>query len=184
MGKMKFLIDIYSMNKQYSKFIKEKVKKYNGEYNIAIMILQQDKTTTNKLINKVLGETFNQETDSLSFINSNNISIYCNPSQLDSTCDETKSYKIYNYPDDFSYSFRLLINEQKLNSARATFCLKNKLNDRTYTQKRYEINQPPKYKINNECFTFIYPNLNINNYLPLIELLKSNKLNICNLFVD
>ena len=157
MVKKRFFVDIYTINKQYSKLIKEKVKKYNGEYNIIIMILQQDKTTTNKIINKFLEKTFNQETDSLSLINSNNISIYCNTSDLDSTCDETKSYKIYNYPDDFSYSFRLIINEQKLNSARATFCLKNKLNDRTYTQKMNEVTQPPKSKINNECFTFIYP---------------------------
>ena len=184
MGKMKFFLDINTINKQYSKFIKEKVKKYNGEYNIIIMILQQDKTTTNKIINKVLEETFNQETDSLSLINSNNISIYCNTSELDSTCDETKSYKNYNYPDDFLYSFRLIINEQKLNYARANFCLKNKLNDRTYTQKMYEITQPPKYKINNECFTFIYPNLTITHCFALSELLKSDKLNFGNLVVD
>ena len=184
MGKMKFFLDINTINKQYSKFIKEKVKKYNGEYNIIIMILQQDKTTTNKIINKVLEETFNQETDSLSLINSNNISIYCTPTKLDSTCDETKSYKIFDYPDDFLYSFRLIINEQKLNYARANFCLKNKLNDRTYTQKMYEITQPPKYKINNECFTFIYPNLTITHCFALSEQLKSDKLNFGNLVVD
>jgi hypothetical protein len=187
MAKMKFLLDINLIYKQHFKAVEEKLKKLNGDYNIRIMILQGDKTTTNKLINKILGETDNQisgSSNSLSLINSNNISIYNNLSESESTCDETKSYTINNYPDDFLHSFRLIINEQKLNPARANFCLRKKLNDITYTQKKYEINQPPKYKINNECFIFIYPNLTITHCFALSELLKSDKLNFGNLLVD
>lgn len=187
MGKMKFLININLIYKQHFKAVEEKAKKLNGDYNIRIMILREDKTTTNKLVNKVMRETFNQISDSsgsLSFINSNNISFYCNQSESESTYDETKSYTISNYPEDFLYSFRIIINEKKLNSARANFCLKNKLNDITYAEKMYEINQPPKYKINNNCFTFIYPNMIITHCFALSELLKSDKLNFGNLIVD
>ena len=138
MCKMKFILDINLVYKQYFKAFEEKVKKLKGDYNKEIMILQGDKTTTNKLNNKVLGETYNQISDSsgsLSLINSNNISNYSNPSESESTCEDTKFYTINNYTENFLNSFRLIINEQKLNLARANFCLKNKLNDITYTQK-------------------------------------------------
>ena len=187
MCKMKFILDINLVYKQYFKAFEEKVKKLKGDYNKEIMILQGDKTTTNKLNNKVLGEMYNQISDSsgsLSLINSNNISNYSNPSESESTCEDTKFYTINNYTENFLNSFRLIINEQKLNLARANFCLKNKLNDITYTQKKYEANQPPKYKINNERFTFIYPNLTITHCFALSELLKSRKLNFDNLLVD
>ena len=48
----------------------------------------------------------------------------------------------------------------------------------------YEINQPPKYKINNSYFTFIYPNITITHCFALSELLKSDKLNFDDLILD
>ena len=180
MGRMKFILDIRLIHIQNSKGVEEKMKKYNGDYNKRITILQEEKTITNKVNNKILGETNNQLTAFLSLINSYSISIHCNLSNTDSTCDETKSCTINN----FLYSFRLIINEKKLNPARANFSLKNKLNDITYTQKKYEINQPPKYKINDKCFTFIYPNITITHCFALSELMKSKDLNFANLVVN
>ena len=174
MVKKLFTIDIRLIYKQI-------YKNAEDDYNLYILNLQEDKTATNKVNNKFLEETNNQESDLIHLINSYYISIYCNLTE--STCDETKPCQINNYTD-FQYSFRLIINEKKLNSARANFRLKNKLNDITYTQKMYEINQPPKYKINNSSFTFIYPNITITHCFALSELLKSDKLNFDNLIVD
>ena len=176
MVKKKFMIDIRLIHKQT-------YKNAEDDYNLYILILQEDKTTIAKVNNKFLEEMNNQESDLINLINSYYISINCNLTESASTCDETKSCKINNYTD-FVYSFRLIINEKKLNSARANFCLKNKLNDITYTQKMYEINQPPKYKINNSCFTFIYPNITITHCFALSELLKTDKLNFGDLIVD
>ena len=138
-------------------------------------------TTINKVINKLLEETNNQLSDSSSHFNSLIFNFCLNES--DSTCDETKSWIINNY-SEFVNSFTLIINEKKLNPARANYILKYKLNDVTYTGKEYEINQPPKYQVGNELSTFIYPNLTITHCFSLSELLKSSKLNFDNVVIN
>lgn len=103
----------------------------------------------------------------------NNYSILYDYSILSgSTCTDSKIYQ--------SNSNLILLEEieNKFNSARVDYCLRYKLYDIPLTQEYLNFNHPPKYIINEEYFSYVYPNEQI-TYLISISgfLFKGNNIN-------
>ena len=162
-------IPINSIKEEYKKSFESKLKQENidiNDFEQILKILKSDKTSKCKLKNVISNSTFNNLANNLessiynphySFI-LNYIYLYQNDthnnlfsSSLESTA--ANSDVIENTSNIIVHDFI----EKKFNLARINHCLKNKLYDITLTQELINFNHPIKYKINDEYFSFVYP---------------------------
>ena len=152
-----------------------------------ILALKTDETTENIIFNKIpniirmgylnFSNMLNSFLLNNSFYNSslnNSLQNYSNTSN--STFCDTKSL----INDQNSNSIIDQPKENKFNSLRAKFYIKNNLYDITLYQSYNEFDIPTKYIINSEFYSFLYPNEIIRTYLIIMSgfLLKTEKIKI------
>jgi hypothetical protein len=147
---MRYEIDIKEIRKNFIKKMKGEIKENN--YSKIVSDLKEDKTT----IYSIEKEANGNNTINISFIvDSSNTSLLNDPSNisLSSTLNDSKIN-----PNVSIMSKNNINNEKTLNSARAAFCLKHNLYDKSLSIEYLNFNHPPKYKINDIYFIYLYPN--------------------------
>ena len=136
-----------------------------NDFEKRILLLKMEKTTTCILPNKnsilfpkenennfSLISNYNLLNDSISYSFSFN-------SLSDSYSNLSKSTYINSklYQNNSNLSLEE-IKEKTFNAARVNYCLKNKIYDISLTPEFLNFNHPPKYKINENYYAFVYPN--------------------------
>ena len=130
--------------------MKGEIKENN--YSKIVSDLKEDKTT----IYSIEKEANGNDTINNSFIyDSSNTSLLNDPSNisLSSTLNDSKiNPNVSIMPKNNIY------NEKTLNIAHAAFCLKHNLYDKSLSIEYLNFSHPPKYKINDTYYIYLYPN--------------------------
>ena len=152
---MSFRIRINQIRKSNENNRKNEIQKYHDSnlstFDKGMLILQNEKTTICLIQNDVIQ---NQTNDSISNLFLNNSILNFSYSNIsESTLDDSK------INGKLKDSNMTQINiDKKLNQVRTDFCLKYKLYDIPLTIEYLNFNHPPKYKINDEYYIYLYPN--------------------------
>lgn len=154
---MKFKLCIGMIRKYFSEKTKNAIEKIKDStldnYTRILLSKKEDKTTTH-LIEKQ--EVIDNQTINNSFIiNYSSYSLVNDDLSNISSSTLIDSKINLNAPDISEININ---NEKSLNSARAFFCLKYKLYDIPLTKEYLNYNHPPKYKINDIYYIYLYPN--------------------------
>ena len=163
------ICSIKEENKKYfeSKLLKEKIDINNFEQNLKLLKL--DKTSKFKIKNIKSNSILNQNANNpeLSIFNPY-FSFILNCIYLYQNENETQNNSFLSSLNSTAMNSEMIENtssiivhdfiESKFNLAHKSYCLKYKLYDITLTQELNNFNHPIKYKINDEFFSFVYPN--------------------------
>ena len=130
-----------------------------NDYNKTILLLKSNKTTVIIIKNnKSMNITINNDNINISFFNP----LYLQDSNssltntYDSLSDSTRFDSKLNINNNNSINEN--ITELKFNQVRSNYYLKYNLYDVPIGQLISKYNHPPKYKINDELYSFVYPN--------------------------
>lgn len=177
--KKDFYLDIWAIKKSYEEEIKNKIKKnrilYMNDFELKELFLKKDKSTIIKIQNEN-----NNSNNILNLYQLNNASFFNQPNfHLSNTYQILSDSTFFDSKvnSSISKSIELIPYIYQFNSIRANFYLKNKLNDIPLIGEINNFNKSnnlTKYKINNELFTFVYPNDLITYSITITEFL-SNK---------
>ena len=180
-----FHLLVNQIREDYEECLKKNIliqKKDKNDFEKRIKLLRNEKTTIVILKNKnSILFSFENESNFSSISNSNllNISIlnslnnsflydsYSNLSK--STCEDSK---LYQNDSNLILTERI---ENKFNSARVDYCLKQKIYDIPLTYELMNFNHPPKYKINENYYSFVYPNKPITYVITISGFLFNDK---------
>ena len=99
--------------------------------------------------------------DLSSSLNSSKSTTYCSISHIDT-----------------NNSIMEIINENQINSARANYCMKYKLYDISLFKDFKDFNYPPKYKINEKNFIFVYPDAIMTYCIAISGFIYTNNINM------
>lgn len=169
MMKLEIAIPIFSIKEQNKKYFESKLtqEKYDiNDFEQKIKLLKFEKTSKYKFKKVISNSTLNQNVNNaeLSIFNPyfsfilNYAHLYQNDSQSNSFSSSLESTAFDS--DILQNTSRIIAHdfENKFNLARRQHCLKYKLYDISLTQELINFNHPIKYKINDEYFSFVYPN--------------------------
>ena len=187
MPKKIFNLNIRKIREQDKNEKEKKIKDITSQelntFEKEIIFLKEEKTTNN-LVKK---NTENKEkNENIILIDVNEEQSCLKDSSIDntnSTIDDSKSKNDYITIDNpFASSYldiNTIINDNYFNFARKKFYLKYKLYDISLTQtnNKYKNAQPCKYIINEDYFTFAYPNKIYTYSLTISGFLKTDKIN-------
>jgi len=169
MMKIEIVIPIQSINKEDKKYLEsiQKQEKFDkNDYEQKLKILKLDKTSKCKILHLVSDSKIKENENNAELLNYNPyvslilnyIYLYQNEennnysSSLESTAINSKII------ENTSKIIAHELIEKQFNMARTTFCLKYKFYDISLTPELTNFNHPIKYKINDEYFSFVYPN--------------------------
>ena len=181
--KIKFFINLLKIKEENNIHLYEKMKEINDSnsniFEIKKMILKEEKSTTinipynlNLSLIKIKNEELNYS-EMNSYSNSYNSYIinylsHSNNSLTNSTFCDTK----IDMEMDINNSFK----ERKFNPLRINFYLENNLYDILLSHEILNYNHPPKYKINDELFAFLYPNIPKTYCIAISGFISNNKI--------
>ena len=169
--KKEYKLNLLKIKFNYNIHINEKMQELNDSnlnyFEKKILLLKLEESTTIFLMKNsnltIIERQYENDEENNNVINYyNNTSLYnsnfvpylsYNISLTETTLYETKLGK------DINNSIIENIQELKFNPLRANFCLKHNLYDIPLVPEINNFNHPPKYKINDELFAFLYPNI-------------------------
>ena len=158
-----------------------------NNFEIRVLALELEKTTENLIFNKKpnfnrieylnFSNIFNSYLLNISFYNSNINNSFHNYSDIsNSTFCKTKS--LINAQNSNSISIIEQPKENKFNSLKTNFYIKNKLYDIPLYEVYNNFSIPTKYTINSELYAFLYPNQIMTYIIVISGLLKTEKIKI------
>ena len=187
--KIEIDIPIHSIKEQNKKYLESKL--LQGKYDIndfeqILKILKSDKTSKCKIKNTISNSALNQKENNTELI-INNPYVSFNLNYIYLYQNDTKNISLSSFESTafdsviIENTSRIIIHdflENKFNFAWISYCLKYKLYDITLTQELINFNHPIKYKINDEHFSFVYPNELITFCITISGLMfKNNMIN-------
>jgi hypothetical protein len=179
MPQPKYSIDIGNIKvfdeTQYSKQTKN-INSTNNEFTKRILVLKEEKTSED-INSKDNNSEYLPNTNSLISFSLNDSS-YLNYSDT----NESKS-TFYDSTSQISINNSIIEKEMekdknKFNLVRANYYIKYKLNDITLNIEYINLNTPPKYKISDKCYAFLYPNEPVTYCITITNFLKTEKINV------
>ena len=197
--KTKFSLNLLKVKKENDFHLYEKMKEIEDStlniFMIKILLLKNAESTTVNLTNNqnltIIGIQNENEINSHIMNNSSynsfiihSLSFYSHNLTKSTFYDTQKDINIYNISNSLKEEANLEIPELKFNSLRAEFCLKNKIYDIPLSLEILNYNHPPKYRINNDFFAYLYPNepktycITITRFIAKNEILNNDSKNI------
>ena len=194
--KKEYNLNILKIKKEFNNNLDGKIQEYNDSnldyFQIRKIALEIDESTTIVLLanlnltmfnhpnNTENNNVTNSYTINTSLYNYNNFNFLSNinHSLTESTFSNTKS------EEDNNDSIKKDIDELKFNSLRAEYYLKYDLYDIPLTLEICNFNHPPKYKIKDDLYAFLYPNesitycITVAGFIANKNILNSNSISI------
>ena len=171
-------LNIFKIKKEFNIRIDEKIQEHNDSnlnyFQTRKLMLEIDESTTILLVKHsnltMVENSITEDNIYLSNYNYNysNSILNINQSLTESTFCHTKINEDNSIIQD--------MHELKFNSLRADFCLKYNLYDIPLALEICNYNHPPKYKITDELFAFLYPNEPITYCITITGFIMNNKI--------